>query len=126
MSDQKAAVQYIEEFYSAIDFVREYSSQIPSESARPKDEAVSTAGTSSDRTESGINIGLQMRRERYYSRLLPHRPRTVCADAHPSLLRSLLFPVVGKFPLHGPDPSFVLPLTGKPDASDTKTQIGRE
>ena len=119
MSDQKAAVQYIEEFYSAIDFVREYSSQIPSESARPKDEAVSTAGTSSDRTESGINIGLQMRRERYYSRLLPHRPRTVCADAHPSLLRSL-------FPLHGPDPSFVLPLTGKPDASDTKTQIGRE
>jgi hypothetical protein len=33
---------------------------------------------------------------------------------------------VGKFPLHGPDLSFVLPLTGKPDASDTKTQTGRE
>ena len=28
--------------------------------------------------------------------------------------------------LHGPDLSFVLPLTGKPDSSDTKTQIGRE
>ena len=42
------------------------------------------------------------------------------------MLHSLLFPVVGKFPLHGPDLSFVLPLTGKPDASDTKTQIGRE
>ena len=42
------------------------------------------------------------------------------------MLHSLLFPVVGKFPLHGPDLSLVLPLTGKPDASDTKTQIGRE
>ena len=29
-------------------------------------------------------------------------------------------------PVHGSDLSFVLPLTGKPDASDTKTQIGRE
>ena len=38
----------------------------------------------------------------------------------------LLFPVVGTFPLRGQDLSFVLPLTGKPDASDTKTQIGRE
>ncbi len=28
--------------------------------------------------------------------------------------------------IHGPDLSFILPLTGKPDASDTKTQIGRE
>ena len=28
--------------------------------------------------------------------------------------------------IHGQDLSFVLPLTGKPDASDTKTQIGRE
>ena len=35
----------------------------------------------------------------------------------------LLFPVVGKFPLRGHDLSFVLPLTGKPDASGTKTQI---
>ena len=42
------------------------------------------------------------------------------------MLHSLLFPVVGKFPLHGLDLSLVLPLTGKPDASDTKTQIGRE
>ena len=38
----------------------------------------------------------------------------------------LLFPVVGKFPLRGQDLSFVLPLTGKADASGTKTQIGRE
>ena len=28
--------------------------------------------------------------------------------------------------IHGQDLSFVLPLTGKPVASNTKTQIGRE
>ena len=35
----------------------------------------------------------------------------------------LLFPVVGEFPLRGHDLSFVLPLTGKPAAPGTKTQI---
>ena len=54
------------------------------------------------------------------------RNQLMSADAHSQLLRSLLFPVVGKFPLRGRDLSYVLPLTGKPDASDTKTQISRE
>ncbi len=41
---------------------------------------------------------------------------------------SQVFPILcyDSQPLHGPDPGFVLPLTGKPDASDTKTQTGRE
>ena len=42
------------------------------------------------------------------------------------LFNKIMFPVVGKLPLHGLDLSFVLPLTDKPDAPDTKTQIGRE
>ena len=75
---------------------------------------------------SGNSWYVCYRWKRYYSQ--PFHPQT---SDHPCFacmprLTTLLSEVVGKFPLHGPDPGFVLPLTGKPDASDTKTQIGRE
>ena len=53
------------------------------------------------------------------------------SDRELSVLRTytaasqLLFMVEGEVPASRADPHFVLPLTGKPDAADTKTQIGR-